>query len=115
MDSKPFRNRKNFVKKVEILTAEQIDMVRKLRSEDSSVWTINTLASLFNVRRVDISRLSPASKERQIQLDQDREGLIGLPLRQRRTILNKREADRQRKLKEYLLKLNYEFPGLKTL
>lgn len=114
MESKPFRNRKQLVKKVERLAPQQIKMVRKLRSEDPSVWTINTLASLFNVRRVDISHVSPASKERQIQLDNDREALRGLPLRQRRTILNKREFDRQSKLKEYLIQLNYEFPGHKT-
>ena len=32
----------------------QVELVKKMRREDGSVWTINTLARFFNVKRVVI-------------------------------------------------------------
>ena len=115
VESKSFRIRNQVLQNRNVLSPQEIELVKKCRAQDPSVWTINTLASLFNVRRVDISRLAPATKERQMQLDEDRKMLKMLPLRQRRTIIAKKEATRQKKLKTYLSQLNCEdFPGLKN-
>ncbi len=117
MESQATRTKKQYVQKSAStrLTEDQVDMVRKLRVEDSSVWTVSTLASLFNVRRVDVSRLSPAPKDRQNQLDKDREMLKTLPLRQRRGMLARRETTRQKKLHNYLSQMKYDFPGLNNI
>ena len=113
-ESRPLKPYKHFINTKKTLTPQQVEMVQKLRAEDPSVWTVNTLASLFNVRRGDIRKFAPASKERQAVLDEERKALIGLPLRKRRQILMRREETRQQKLKLYLSKLDYKFPAMNS-
>lgn len=115
-ESKPVKTvKKPCLEQRSYLQQEEIEIVKQLRGEDSSVWSINTLASLFNVKRSYITRIAPANKERQIQLDEDRQAIQNLPLRQKRTILARRETARKNKLQNYLQTLNYDFPGLKNI
>ena len=109
--SKPLKMSKPVIKR-ESLTQEQTNIVKRLRSQDPSVWTVNTLARLFNVRRADISNVVPTNQERVHHLEKEREILSSLPVRKRRIYVTKKEAERQKKLEEYISKMNYDFPGL---
>ncbi len=46
------------------LTPEQIEEVRRLRSEDPNKWTQQALAKQFNIHGAFVARIAPAPKER---------------------------------------------------
>jgi len=46
--------------------------VKRLREMDGELWTVNTLARHFNVKRRVITGVAPANLERQKQLDAEK-------------------------------------------
>lgn len=108
--SKPLRSPKT---RNDTLTDDQVTKIKELRTQDPSIWTVQTLAKLFNVKSRLISEVAPAGELRQQQLIEEQEQVAKMRPHKRKLYLKKREEERQTKLKEVMTHLNYDFPGLK--
>ena len=108
--SKPLRSPKA---RSDTLTDDQITKIKELRTQDPSIWTVQTLAKLFNVKSRLISNVAPAGELRRQQLIKEQEQIAEMRPHKRKLYLKKREEERQTKLKEAMTRLNYDFPGLK--
>lgn len=93
------------------LLPKEAAMVKQLRNEDPFIWTVNTLASLFNVSKFLISQAAWLSEEKREEIKKESQLLERLSFYKRKKYLEKREEERKRKLEDALLKINYTFPG----
>ena len=94
------------------LTATQTAMIQKLRNEDPFVWTIGTLAKLFNVMPSLVSRVAPIiDEEKRNEVKKKQEYISKTRYHKRVKYLKSIEEERQAKLKEALATIEYKFPG----
>lgn len=112
-DSKPLRKRKVW-ENTRRLTDEEVTLVRKLRQEDGFIWSVATLARLFQTSPTVISRVAQASEERHKQLEEEREVLAKMRPHKRKLYVLQRQATRQSKLKELIGANKYSFPATKS-
>lgn len=112
-DSKRLRPYKPALdKRSKSLTPEQIALVKKLRNEDGSLWTVNTLARLFNVKTALIGKVAPASLERQEELARDQELTKAMRPHRKKLHRAKQQLLRQKRLQAVLKENKYRFPTL---
>ena len=93
------------------LTTEESKMVDKLRNKDPFIWSIGTLAKLFNVSRLTIRRAASLSSEKKNELKNESAVLKGAKHFKRKKLLKKREEERRVLLKKALEEMDYKFPG----
>lgn len=94
------------------LTPEQIEMAKKLRNEDPFVWTLGTLAKLFEVKPRLISHVAPIVDEvKREEVNKKQEYISRIRYHRRVRYLKKLEDEQQTKLKDALASLDYKFPG----
>ncbi|CAI8034584.1 hypothetical protein GBAR_LOCUS19458 [Geodia barretti] len=89
-NTKPLRRRK--VWENSSLTDGEVTLVRRLRQEDGSIWSVATLSRLFKVSPALISRVAPPSEERMRELDEEKEMLRNMRRHKRKLFLLQRQA-----------------------
>ena len=93
------------------LTAQESKMVDKLRNQDPFVWSIGTLAKLFNVSKMTIRKASNLSSDKKKKLKEDSAVLKNAKHFKRKKLLKKREEEKMVMLKKALDEIDYIFPG----
>ncbi|KAL5473711.1 hypothetical protein EMCRGX_G028239 [Ephydatia muelleri] len=76
--------------------------VRKLRKEDGSLWTVNTLAKYFSTLPSVIRRVSSADPKRQKELDEEKASLAKMRPHKRKMYKLEKQLMRAARLKELL-------------
>ncbi|KAL5473713.1 hypothetical protein EMCRGX_G028242 [Ephydatia muelleri] len=81
---------------------EEVKQVRKLRKEDGSLWTVNTLAKYFSTLPSVIRRVSSADPKRQKELDEEKASLAKMRPHKRKMYKLEKQLMRAARLKELL-------------
>ena len=84
------------------LGPEEVKQVRKLRKEDGSLWTVNTLAKYFSTLPSVIRRISSADPKRQKELDEEKDLLAKMKPHKRKMHKLEKQMMRAARLKELL-------------
>lgn len=111
-ESKPLRPLNPSVQALrDALTPEEVKVVRRLRAVDGALWTVNTLARHFNVRRRVISEVAPASLERQRELDEEKAKMAAMRPYKRKLYKAQKQMERQKRLEELVAKNREQLRG----
>ena len=111
-ETRPLRpHGKGMAEQNHFLSPEQSEMVKKLRNDDPFVWTVGTLAKLFNVSKLAIVNASDLSEEKKERLKRAEGKFMKLHRYAKKKVLEKTEKERKAKLKKALENIDYDFPG----
>lgn len=111
-ETRPLRpHGKGMAEQNHFLSPEQSKMVKKLRNDDPFVWTVGTLAKLFNVSKLAIVNASDLSEEKKERLKRAEGKFMQLHRYAKKKVLEKTEKERKAKLKKALENIDYNFPG----
>ncbi|XP_062522936.1 uncharacterized protein LOC134197606 [Corticium candelabrum] len=97
----PLRHRKPTSLKSS-LSDDEVYEANRLRRNDPSLWTVNTLARMFNVKPVIISRLTRIPNERKQELDDLTKRLFYMKPYKRHKYKSELEKSRQERLRQAL-------------
>lgn len=93
------------------LTHDEISFVKQLRNDEPFVWSVNVLASLFNVPKQVICESAPLNKENREMVIRESELKKGMSFYQRKKFIERNNEKRKIQLKKSLENIDYNFPG----